>query len=1311
MLATIIVVAKDHQGNNVALRALCDSGCQINLITTDAAQKLRLRKKITQTKIIGLGGIQSSKGKVEFKINSATNPDCTVQLTMYVSSKLVGPLPQLPVDLSAWPNIRRLPLADQNFDQPGPIDMILGAQFYSQIVQTGLRRFPDGPTAQNTSFGWIMIGQINIPVCEIAISASGVANDELMSGLTRFWEMENATTRHYRTPEEQTCEDIFVSTVKRDSTGRFTASIPMQPDPPKVIGSRQLALGRLRQMHKRFERGLIIKANYIKFMKEYEELGHMSLVPARELRNENAAYIPHHAANSEKFRVVFDGSCKLKDHSSPNDIQLNGERLQKDLTFIIARFRLGKVALCADIAKMYRQILVPPEQRDFQRILWSPSENEPIREYRLNTQTYGMKPAAYVCIRTLMQCAQDCEQEHPRVAEIIRNNFYVDDLLLSAPDTESAIALFHELNEVLNQYGFPLAKWVTNDPIVNAVIHGGDEFVIEMDKENTNAVLGVNWNPVRDEFQYKIKNPPSDNKPTKRTIVSDIMRLFDPDGFISPIIVRAKILIQRLWLRKMDWDDVVEDSTDEVNDHIARDWIAFRQELTDVQKIRIPRWIQTEPNAPMQLHGFSDASQEAYGVAFYIRVEKTDGTVATNLVFSKTRVAPLTKATVPKLELSAAHLMAKILPSIMEQHSITIENCYLHTDSMITLQWLRKSPAKLETFQANRVAEIQELTEGASWSHVVTKDNPSDLCSRGISPSKLAKSALWWNGPSWLNLPIDQWPKSNLTISRDDANIINAAVKKPKPIVTVGFVDLNSPIVRTITTNGVANEIGLHRAISDWRRLLRVTAYVIRFISNCRKKNAERKRVGQITGQEILCAEYLWLQYSQEKYFGDEMADLRAHRELNKNSPLYRLAPFIDGYDILRLSGRLRRAEMPYDTIHPIVLTSKCTIAQHIVYDAHRVTYHGGNQIMQQYVRNKYWIIGLRIAVRSIVDHCYPCLRQKKCNAEQLMGQLPSSRVRPSRAFLHTSVDYMGPFHVKRYNARRVRIIDKAYVAVFVCMATRAVHLELVSALTTKAFLTAFARFTNRRGRIESLRSDNATNFEGASNEFDGIIAEQWEEAANSRAISDQAITWHFNPPYAPHMGGIHEAAVKSAKHHLRRVVGAQQLTFEEMATLWTHVEACLNSRPLVALTDEQSDSLALTPAHFIIGEPLISPLMRDLVNVPRNLLSHFELLQKFAQEFWVRWSEEHVKSLINRSKWHRSQENLKIGDIVLVLSEPRPQAKWPLGRVVDTFPDPEGKVRTVDVLFEEKVYRRPVAKLCRMPEEAAGAEVDHVQD
>lgn len=836
MLATIIVIAKDHRGNQIPLRALCDSGCQINLVTTDVVQRLRLRKTPTQAKIIGFGGAQQCKGIVNIEIFSPIDEKISTQLETYVHNHLLGPLPQSAVDVGAWPEILQLPLADRKFFQTGPIDMVLGAQFYSQIVQNGLRQFPDGPTAQKTTYGWIIFGKIHIPVCEIAIVAPGVADDEIMRAIARFWELENAPMRHHRTEEEEMCESIFTSTTKRDENGRFVARIPLIPNPPKVNGSRLLALGRLRQMHKRFNRDPVLREHYVNFMQEYEGLNHMSLVPPGQLNNANAVYIPHHAAGTTKFRVVFDGSCKMQGGPSPNELQLNGERLQRDLTFIISRFRIGKVAFCADIAKMYRQILVPPGQRDFQRILWSPSANEPVREFRLNTQTYGMKSAAFVCIRTLFEVAKDCETIYPKLADAIRNNFYVDDMLRSEPDAESAITLFRDMNDVMIRYGFKLAKWVTNDSKVNAILNNMNGVEIEMDSENTNAVLGVHWNPASDELRYRVKNPPSDKIPTKRSIVSDIARLYDPNGFLSPIIVRAKIIIQRLWLRKMEWDDALSNSKDEPSDGVGKDWAAFRQELPDVEKIRIPRWIGVHTDATIQIHGFSDASQEAYGIAFYIRTESKIGAIASHLVFSKTRVAPMTKATVPKMELSAAHLMAKMLPFVMEAHNVSISSCYLWTDSMITLQWMRKSPAKLEVFQANRVAEIQEITEGATWAHVATKDNASDLCSRGLSPSKLAKNDLWWHGPAWLRSPSSEWPTPNCIVSPADAKIVDSAVKTLKPAVLVGTIVLDAPITRAIVCDNRTNEVGLHETISDWKKLLRVTAYVMRFITNCRQK-------------------------------------------------------------------------------------------------------------------------------------------------------------------------------------------------------------------------------------------------------------------------------------------------------------------------------------------------------------------------------------------------------------------------------------------------------------------------------------------
>lgn len=184
----------------------------------------------------------------------------------------------------------------------------------------------------------------------------------------------------------------------------------------------------------------------------------------------------------------------------------------------------------------------------------------------------------------------------------------------------------------------------------------------------------------------------------------------------------------------------------------------------------------------------------------------------------------------------------------------------------------------------------------------------------------------------------------------------------------------------------------------------------------------------------------------------------------------------------------------------------------------------------------------------------------------------------------------------------------------FVCTRTRAVHLELVSNMTTEAFIAAYQRFSSRRGRIKVLFADNATTFQGASNEQQQIHS-TWRKLGTKNDTTQ----WKFIPPSAPHMGGLHEAAVKSAKAHLKRVIGAQQLTFEQLATLLAQVEACLNSRPLHALSDDANDSLALTPAHFLIGESIVAPLSRDYSCIAANRLKSFELMTKMAQEFWQR--------------------------------------------------------------------------------------------
>ncbi|XP_044757058.1 uncharacterized protein LOC123315434 [Coccinella septempunctata] len=305
------------------------------------------------------------------------------------------------------------------------------------------------------------------------------------------------------------------------------------------------------------------------------------------------------------------------------------------------------------------------------------------------------------------------------------------------------------------------------------------------------------------------------------------------------------------------------------------------------------------------------------------------------------------------------------------------------------------------------------------------------------------------------------------------------------------------------------------------------------------------------------------------------------------------------------------------------------------------------------------------------------------------MGDLPPSRVSRLKPFSHTGVDFAGPFKVTMSKHRGIRA-SKAYLCLFVCFATKAVHLELASDLTMNTFLAALKRFIARRGRCSNLYSDCGTNFVAAHRYLNELFA---------KAASAESITWHFNPASAPHFGGLWESAIKCAKMHLLRVVGEQILTYEELNTVFTQVEAILNSRPLTPVSNDPHDFSALTPGHFLTLEPLTALPEQDNTALPINRLTRWQLLERMHRDFWNRWSKEYLHNLHQRSKWHLSSTPVKENVLVLIKSDNLPPCKWQLGRIVELHPGADGCTRVASVkTADNNILKRPVIKLCPLP-------------
>ncbi|KYN50081.1 Pro-Pol polyprotein, partial [Cyphomyrmex costatus] len=454
-----------------------------------------------------------------------------------------------------------------------------------------------------------------------------------------------------------------------------------------------------------------------------------------------------------------------------------------------------------------------------------------------------------------------------------------------------------------------------------------------------------------------------------------------------------------------------------------------------------------------------------------------------------------------------------------------------------------------------------------------------------------------------------------------------------------------------------------------------------------------------LTVNELERAQMIIIRDIQTHSFSQEIADLKNRQCVKHNSALLTLHPFLDQDGIIRVGGRLANAQLEYEQRHPIVLPAHNHVTRIIIRDEHLRNLHLGPQALLATLQESFWIISAKSAIRQVLHKCTVCFRARPRHVRQIMGDLPVSRVMGTRAFVNVGIDYGGPFNIKLSRNKT----GKAYICVFVCMATKAIHIELVSDLSTAAFLNALKRFIARRGLCTHIHSDNGSNFKGASRElqefFKLIRTASHQETIHNYCMK-QAIQWHFIPPYSPHMGGIWEAGIKSVKTHLRKILGEALLSFEEMYTILTQIEAVLNSRPLTPLSTDPTDLQALTPGHFLIGAPLNAIPQCSLTEMPNNRLNRFQYLTKLVQSFWSRWSREYLSTLQKRIKWNREDQvsTIKNGMMVILQEDNLPSMQWPLGRIVECHPGHDKHIRIVNVKTAKGVLSRPVTRLCILP-------------
>ncbi|XP_066596626.1 uncharacterized protein [Prorops nasuta] len=471
-------------------------------------------------------------------------------------------------------------------------------------------------------------------------------------------------------------------------------------------------------------------------------------------------------------------------------------------------------------------------------------------------------------------------------------------------------------------------------------------------------------------------------------------------------------------------------------------------------------------------------------------------------------------------------------------------------------------------------------------------------------------------------------------------------------------------------------------------------AYVFRFVQRTRKTGQWEESL--LSASEIRDSIVAIVQVVQRTHFAAELSALNHGSRIPSRSKLLSLHPVIDSQGVLRIGGRLRNAEISEQMKHPIILPD-CHTTATLIRQTHLDTLHGGLQLTLSTMRQKFWVMNARNLVKSCVHKCITCVRERAKLGSQLMGSLPAARVSRSFTFEHTGVDYAGPFLVKLHHGRNAKSI-KCYVAVFVCLSTRAVHLELVSRLDTEAFLAALSRFISRRGKPAFMYSDNGLNIQGADAELKRAYQCALEAARTQTTDSLSEIEWKFIPVATPYWGGLWESAVKCMKHHLKRSIGVFVPNFEEMTTLLTKIEACLNSRPISRLHDDPESLDVLTPGHFLSGRALNSPPEFSTLDLRESSLNRWQNVIRITETFWKKWSSEYLHTLQNRPKWQNTNSEFDEGDLVLIKVPNNPPRMWTLGRILKLVPGVDGVARVAILKTARKEIQRSLSQLCKLP-------------
>ena len=1244
---------------DMIVRLMIDDGSQKSYITKDAAAKMKYKEvavqKINHSLFGGMKSGVTTHKKYLIRLANIDN-SYACNFVAFDESVLCEEVPL--IKKGPWcAELDKLNvyLSDLNSEEQS-ITILIGADVAGQLLTGRHYKLRCGLVAVETHLGWTVMGKV--PGTEqredpVVTAVSMYVQDNNVSSL---WSLEalgiNDPLESKRKQElHEQMKENFLQSVTINKEGRYEIELPWLENHPTLGDNKTISMRRLESTIKKLKAEGYYE-DYNAVFQEWLAEGIIEYVPKEEA-DFWGHYLPHRHVvkhnSTTKIRPVFDASSKDRHSPSLNECLHTGPNLMELVSAILLRFRIGNIGVISDVKKAFLQISVKAQDRDFLRFLWFDEQGN-IIIFRHCRVVFGVTCSPFILGAIINMHLSKLLESNSEISRAniskLAGSFYVDNCVTSVNDKIALETFITDAKAAMQLAGFDLRGWE----------YSGDSSL-----ERQTPVLGIMWDKESDNLFINTRNLNNIefDKITKRTILSVAHKVFDPLGFLCPVMLAPRVLLQETWSKKFAWDD-------EVDLDIKKRFIKWGEELKEVNSIQIPRCILglVDEGDNISLHVFCDASKLAYAVVIFIRIER-NSEVEVKFVQAKNRVAPVknevadARRSIPRLELLAASIGARLGSSVVDALDFKKYNIYYWTDSSTVLAWIKRE-CNWATFVWNRVKEIRELTDSKQWRHVPGHLNPADLPSRGCTMNQLVSSK-WWEGPDWLHLPMERWPEQRFTF---DEAAVNIEVKRSA--VKTGSISLNSIVLSRSSNEKIEPRI-LER-YSSFAKIKRVTAWMKRFLFNC-KSNIGLRMKGELTKEELLSVENLLYRLIQQEFFIDENDDRIKH-----------FRPFKDENGIIRLNSKIILRDDSFNFRCPLILPNEHAVVKLIIKEKHEELNHAGVEITLNSLRENYWILGGRKSIKSVIKECVICRRYNAQPVQEAPPPLPMNRVRDAAVFEIIGVDFTGPVYLKG--------MRKAWICIFTCAIYRAVHFELVNSLSTASFLMALRRHIARRGRPSVIYSDNGTNFTGLNNLIKGIDFTRLSKLNNLEKIK-----WIFNPPTAAWWGGFWERLIGVLKRLLRRTLKRACLNYEEMLTVLLDCEAIINARPITFVSENEHELAPLTPAMFLQDIKEIG--VTDLDKIENcKLNKRFAYRQQIKRDLRQRFRVEYLGALVHHDKKFKNNYKIKVGDIVLIGNDNLKRLDWPLARVKDLIVGIDGNVRVVRLKTANGELIRPIQRV-----------------